>query len=120
MKTTPLKSIRKFCLWCCNGKSQEVKLCPAKCCPLHSRRLGKGGGRILKIIRAKCIDCTGGVKMEIRDCQVKENIDDLCPLHPYRLGKRPKSRTALSARVLKQRIEGGKRLQRTKAKKGVK
>ena len=38
----------------------------------------------MKAIRAKCIDCTCGQLLEIRLCP----IDD-CPLHPYRMGKRP-------------------------------
>lgn len=39
----------------------------------------------LKTIRDKCIDCCGGQKKEVRECTVKK-----CPLHPYRMGKRPK------------------------------
>lgn len=39
-KTEILKSIRQNCLMC-NGSSYEVKLCPAKGCPLHPLRFGK-------------------------------------------------------------------------------
>lgn len=39
----------------------------------------------MKAIRAKCIDCCGGNIYEPRYCTVER-----CPLHPYRLGKRPK------------------------------
>jgi hypothetical protein len=35
---TPLKAIRSHCLWCCNGSANEVSLCTAKACPLHSYR----------------------------------------------------------------------------------
>lgn len=39
----------------------------------------------MRAIRAKCIDCCGGNVYEPRYCTAKR-----CPLHPYRLGKRPK------------------------------
>jgi len=35
-------------------------------------------------IRAKCRDCSCGSTAEIRLCELTS-----CPLHPYRLGKRP-------------------------------
>lgn len=41
----------------------------------------------MKAIRAKCIDCCGGNIYEPRLCTAKN-----CPLHPYRLGKRPKTK----------------------------
>jgi len=37
----PLKSIRKYCLWCCEGSFMEVKLCPALSCPLWAYRFGR-------------------------------------------------------------------------------
>jgi hypothetical protein len=40
----------------------------------------------LKAIGAKCLDCCCGNKAEVRRCPVTS-----CPLHPYRMGKRPKS-----------------------------
>jgi hypothetical protein len=36
-----LKKIRAYCLWCCSGQKQEVKLCPAVDCPLWEYRFGK-------------------------------------------------------------------------------
>ena len=39
----------------------------------------------VKAIRAKCLDCCCGHPSEVRIC-VAVN----CPLHPYRMGKRPK------------------------------
>ena len=36
-----LKRIRAFCLWCCNGQRNEVKLCPCVKCPLWEYRFGK-------------------------------------------------------------------------------
>lgn len=38
----------------------------------------------LKAIRAKCIDCTNGQNVEIRECPITE-----CPLYEYRMGHRP-------------------------------
>ena len=39
----------------------------------------------MKAIRAKCMDCTCDQVAEIRECTIK-----LCPLWPYRMGRRPK------------------------------
>lgn len=39
----------------------------------------------IKAIRAKCIDCCGGQKAEVRLCPCED-----CSLHPYRMGHRPK------------------------------
>lgn len=38
---TPIKAIRLFCLECCGGSSNEVKLCPSTTCQLYPFRLGK-------------------------------------------------------------------------------
>lgn len=40
----------------------------------------------IKAIRAKCIDCCGGQKAEVRLCPCTD-----CTLHPYRMGRRPKA-----------------------------
>ncbi len=32
-----------------------------------------------RAIRAKCLDCCGGIRNEVRDCRLKD-----CPLWPYR------------------------------------
>jgi hypothetical protein len=40
----------------------------------------------IKAIRAKCIDCTNGQNLEIRECPITE-----CPLWEYRMGHRPKN-----------------------------
>ena len=39
----------------------------------------------IKAIRAKCLDCCGGVCKMVRECTAPN-----CPLWPYRLGRRPK------------------------------
>ncbi len=35
-------------------------------------------------IRAKCVDCAGGSRAEVKSCELTD-----CPLWDYRLGKRP-------------------------------
>ena len=40
----------------------------------------------IKAIRAKCIDCCCGQRNEVRLCPSTD-----CPLHEYRMGKRPKN-----------------------------
>jgi hypothetical protein len=40
--------------------------------------------RILKDIRAKCLDCCGGYPSEVRECGITR-----CTLHPYRMGSNP-------------------------------
>ena len=40
--------------------------------------------RPLKAIRAKCLDCCGNSKQEVRLCVAKD-----CPLYQYRMGCRP-------------------------------
>lgn len=41
MKLTPKTAIRAHCLDCCNLDPREVRLCPAKECPLWRYRMGK-------------------------------------------------------------------------------
>ena len=81
---TPLKSIRKYCLGCCNGSSLEVKLCTIPDCALFPYRLGKGRPK-LKSIRKKCLDCSTGSSKEVMNCTFTD-----CSLYPYRLGHNPK------------------------------
>ena len=42
-------------------------------------------GSALRAIRAKCLDCSGGMPSEVRECAITR-----CSLHPFRMGKRPK------------------------------
>ena len=46
----------------------------------------------IKAIRAKCLDCCGGSMKEARLCPAED-----CPLHPYRMGHRPKPGEAAPA-----------------------
>ncbi len=41
MNRSPRKAIRAFCLECCGGSSNEVKLCVSKNCALYPFRFGK-------------------------------------------------------------------------------
>jgi hypothetical protein len=36
---------------------------------------------VLKAIRTKCLDCSGSMPSEVRDCLVRN-----CPLYPFRMG----------------------------------
>lgn len=38
----------------------------------------------VKAIKIKCLDCSDGVKKEVRECIILD-----CPLYPFRLGKNP-------------------------------
>ena len=41
----------------------------------------------LKAIRSKCIDCSGGVIQDVRECPFDGVHDEFCPLFPLRMGK---------------------------------
>lgn len=115
-RRSPLQAVRAHCLWCCDGNASEVAQCPAHHCPLWLLRSGRkatasdiernlevtlhpseraatvgelhgGAGAVLKAIRRRCIDCSGGSLAEVRLCKC-----EACPLHPFRLGKNPNIR----------------------------
>ena len=85
-KLSPLKAIRKYCLFCMNGNSSEVKICSDKDCPLLLLRFGKGakGVSALKAIRARCYTCGEGTPSDIKNCEITN-----CFLYQYRFGKNP-------------------------------
>jgi len=85
---TPLRAARKYCIWCCNGQANEVRLCPSVGCALWSYRFGrnpqqKAETTVLKAIRARCLDCSGNAR-DVRECW-----DTDCQLHEYRMGRNP-------------------------------
>ncbi len=87
---SPLKIIKLFCLWCCNGSSLEARLCSAEGCPSHALRFGKrpkgiASVRPLNIARARCLNCSGGSSKEVAECKAND-----CPLWIYRSGHNPK------------------------------
>jgi hypothetical protein len=43
---SPLRAIRRRCLDCCCGSSQEVSLCPVHNCSLYPYRFGKRPGTV--------------------------------------------------------------------------
>jgi hypothetical protein len=60
--------------------------------PAALRELGHQPEPVLKAIRRKCLDCSGGSRAEVADCLVRG-----CPLFPFRLGKNPWRRPASEA-----------------------
>lgn len=88
---TPLKSIRKYCLWCGNQQTGEVKKCTNHNCVFFKFRLGKKTekGSLIKIIRNKCFDCGEGTSQAIKKCDFNN-----CPLFVYRNGKSPAHKMA--------------------------
>ena len=91
-RLTPLRAIRKKCLWCCPGSSHKVRLCSITDCTLHPYRFRKrpkrpeANGRLtaMKAIRRNCLDCSACSPAEVRGCQIRD-----CMLHRYRMGKNP-------------------------------
>lgn len=117
---TPLEAVRRKCLWCCNGSTHEVALCPARACPSWAFRFGRKptaeiiadqGNTLLHplewrktaadfhadrhpalhAIKRKCLDCSGASKSEVRNCAFTD-----CALHPFRQAR---TRTELIART---------------------
>lgn len=109
----PLQAVRAHCISCCNGKASEVAACVSTHCPLWLLRLGHrptpeeveqhadvtlhpssttvgelyASGAVLKAIRGRCLDCSGGSAGEVKSC-----VFDTCALHPFRMGKNPNIR----------------------------
>lgn len=50
---SPLKTIIKHCIDCCNGSPHEVKLCPVEHCLLHPFRFGKNPNKKPRTIEDK-------------------------------------------------------------------
>lgn len=99
----PLKSIRKYCLWCTNGQVVEIVECTRPACSLWPLRKGRrvAGVRPLTQIKMKCRDCSES-REEIKNCQFQE----ACSLWIFRLGKNPnlkgkrKGRSGFPKRVM--------------------
>lgn len=57
----------------------------------------------VKAIRAKCIDCCGGMMSMVQDCGIPS-----CPIYPFRLGKNPfrtrKEMTEEQKEAIKERL----------------
>ena len=52
--------------------------------------------KIIRAIRAKCLDCCGGAKKEVALCVLPH-----CPLYRYRLGEQQAQNTLPTARYIK-------------------
>jgi hypothetical protein len=109
--STPLRAARQHCLSCCDGSSNEVRLCAASACSLWPYRFGKRptaedklavaglpvyplerkltGASGLKAIRKRCVDCSGANDAEVRSCQYGPNHSTPCSLHAFRAGTNP-------------------------------
>ena len=83
---TPLKSIRKNCLWCANNFPAEVRICSCKNCSLFPFRMGKKTkkGSLIKVIKRHCFNCGEGTAQKVRACDLTD-----CFLFPYRNGESP-------------------------------
>jgi hypothetical protein len=57
---------------------------PRKLSPAELAAMGHVPRRLLKAIRAKCIDCSGGSRAEVRKCTALA-----CPLWQFRMGTNP-------------------------------
>ena len=70
----------------------RVEVClglrPKKICLLHKEKIDMTEEpkkvSALKAIRLKCLDCSAGSPVEVRNCELKH-----CALWPYRFGKNP-------------------------------
>lgn len=89
-RKTPKRAIREQCLVCTNSHRKEVESCNGDgtipgyhVCPFHPYRLGKGRPS-KKIIRKFCLQCMGGSKVFVSECETED-----CVLYPFRLGKNP-------------------------------
>jgi hypothetical protein len=140
---SPLKAIRRHCLWCCNGSLQEVRLCPAKTCPLWAFRDAKKPTEeeleeLLKLNHPRADrmypqeSCTtvaefhetrgtalGAIKRRCLDCSgyshagVRECHYTACDLHPFRMGNNPNRKMNAEQREL-----AAQRLQANRKKHG--
>jgi len=92
MGITPIKAIRKYCLWCCNNQTKEVELCPETRCPLQSLRHGRlvKGIKPLKSIRLRCIDCSGLSMKDVNSCKFGPDHINKCDLYQFRMGRNSK------------------------------
>lgn len=91
---TPLKAIRRYCVWCCANQPREADLCPATACDLHMYRLGKKfkiqSYSPLKAIRGRCLNCSGFSSESVKHCEFNGKKEAFCALYNYRFGKNPK------------------------------
>jgi len=95
--TTPIRSMRAFCLDCTGGDRATVRECSFTDCPLFPYRMGrrppKGTAATpMKTIRKQCLECCSGSFAVVRACPAES-----CPLYRYRLGHKPLATDGLGA-----------------------
>ena len=66
----------------------------------------------VKAIRAKCIDCSGGMLGEVRNCPIKG-----CALYPFRMGENPFRQKSERAMTDEEKAEFSARMKRAKGEK---
>jgi len=85
------RDIARYCLECCGGNREEVKLCHLKDCPLWPYRLchspDKDSGIVagsvsLQVVKRKCLECSAGSRKESLACRCTNCV--LWPLLPRR------------------------------------
>ena len=63
----------------------------------------------IKAIRKKCLDCSNFSSNDVKDCPV-----EMCPLHPFRLGKDPsRKKKELSPEQMAALVEHMKRIRKS-------
>jgi hypothetical protein len=81
---------------------------PRKMTEAELKALGHEGMPLLKVIRAKCLDCANGSEAEVRRCGIVD-----CPLWCYRMNKNPFRGRDLTD---EQRAAAGERLKNARLK----
>jgi len=86
--TTPIRSMRAYCLDCTGGDKSMVRACSFESCPLHPYRFGKRppkgtAATPMKTIRTNCLECCSGSFTEVRRCSANQ-----CSTYRYRLGRK--------------------------------
>ena len=90
MRKSPSQTIRAHCHYCVQSrKVSEVENCTGhnvfatgKPCPFYKYRMGSRPS--VKIMRQFCLDCMGGNKAAVKECETGD-----CLIHPFRFGKNP-------------------------------
>jgi len=121
----PRKAAQDHCKWCTKGSAHDVRLCASTRCSLWPHRSGRkptpeviaelsslriypeedlltaaelfgNCGSALKAIARRCLDCSGGSKSKVRNCQ---RVD--CDLHHLRFGRNPNRAASPEQREIK-------------------
>ena len=104
---TPKEAIRSYCSQCLGMNQWNHKLvedCQGDqamngACPLYPYRMGRRVS--LRAFRAHCLQCQGGSREAVIDCNVTS-----CPCYPYRLGKNPARKGLGHSAEFMQKVRG--------------